>query len=413
LERLEEKQVLSLPGAGTTLGFITSARIAAEVRALPTSQRIATVARRVAISTPSFTNIKLYPVNVVEGQNFNHVLIATFTVKSTGKTVPQLTAGILKPDLARPYVIDQVVALKSTGNGHYAVYLSGTCVAVPPVSKHSQLPLWGSVEVLDVAAARATKDLVELVEFHIADAPLSPFQGNNPIKVAVGLDTGMVDLAGFADPNPLVNFANTKYQVSIDWGDPNDPNNPAPTTFIGKQAQAAGVGYVSGSPEDWEIYSHHTYANPGKFNIVIKVVDDPPDVGGAGKQTVTLHTQAIVAAETTLEMNGPAFVIGGQPLPPPPETYGIAGWIENIPNGATKLDYEVNVDWGDGKSTKFHSLYDEGNYAIVDDHASQYPPPPRGSSSDAHIDYTITITVTGPGIDPKKPLVGKQVVHVY
>jgi hypothetical protein len=351
-----------------------------------------------------------YPVKGVEGRAFNDVLVLTFTVKNAGKTPLHFSAGF-KPG-ETPYLKNETVAVKSTGRGHYGVFLSGTLVAVPPIpGKPSQLPKWpGSQEIEGSAGAgpRAVS-FKQVINFNIADAPLSPFQGNDTIKVATGVDTGMVDLAGFADPNPLVNFANTKYQVSIDWG---DPNNPAPTTFIGKQA--VGVGYVSGSPEDWEIYSHHTYANPGKYNIVIKVVDDPPDVGGAGKQTVTLHAQAVVAAETTLEMNGPAFVIGGQPLPKPPATYGIAGWIENIPKGANIQDYKVTVDWGDGNSTNSPTLYDEGLfYAIVDDHASQYPPPP-GSSSDVHIDYTITITVTaGPGIDPKKPLVGTQKVHVY
>jgi hypothetical protein len=54
------------------------------------------------------------------------------------------------------------------------------------------------------------------------------------------------------------------------------------------------MGYVTGGPEDCEIYSHHVSASPDKYPIVITVVDDPAIVGGFGRQTIKLDATAVV-----------------------------------------------------------------------------------------------------------------------
>jgi hypothetical protein len=409
LERLEEKQLLSL--SGPEVALLRGASVAAHLATFPTNDRVAAAARAVNLSKPQITNLKVYQVNGVEGHAFNHVLVATFAVKNEGTKAIQFVARDRDPrvlDKYLPqYIENESFVVKSRGKGLYDVYVSGTFAAVPPVTTFGniQLPDWDSIQVLTVTASPAISFHSDFI-FQIADVPLVAVGDPMKIDAPAGVDTGMVNLAAFADQNHLVNFANTKYQVTIDWGD-----TQPKTKFIGKQQMS--VGYVSGSPEDWEIYSHHMYTKPGTYPIVIEIVDDPPAVGGAGKQSIALHAQAVVSSSVTLQMNNPAFVVVGKPLPPPPDAVGIAGYLGNIPSGVKISAYKITVNWGDGTpATTSPTLYNVRNagffYGIVDNH-----PYTQGGPEGNPDNYTITITVTGPGIDQSKPLKGTQVVHVF
>jgi len=355
----------------------------------------------------SITNVTTYPIHGVEGHAFNHVLVETFTVKDAGKTALHFSGNFLTD--SEPYVEIQTIVVQSAGKGRYDVYLSGTCVAVPPVSSPSQLPPWIGYLRIGVSSPGNPKtpaiDEFSNITVKIADVPLSQVGSPTTIHATAGNDTGMVDLAAFADQNSLVNFSNTKYQVTINWGDNQT------TTFIGKQQ--TGVGYVSGSADDWEVLSHHVYASPGTKKIVIKVVDDPPAVGGAAKETITLHAQAIVTGpRPTLVMGGTYTDVDytGSPPPGPQGQWAIAQFntLSTVPYTA----YTFSINWGDGPSTPatFYNPLPGEFAAILDNHIYA-----TGGSiaSGTPKYYTITITVTGPGISSAKPLVGTIMEPVF
>ncbi len=356
----------------------------------------------------SITNVTTYSLHGVEGQAFNHVLVETFTVKDAGKTALHFSGGFLSD--SEPYVETQTIVVQSARKGRYDVYLSGTCVAVPPVSVPSQLPPWLADIKIEVSSPGKWKmpaiEQFSSVTVDIADVPLSQVGSPTTIHAMVGVDTGMVNLAAFADPNSLVNFSNTKYQVTIDWGDNQT------TTFIGKQQ--TGVGYVSGSADDWEVLSHQMHASPGTKQIVIKVVDDPPAVGGAGKETITLDSQAIVTGpRPTLVMGGTYTDVDytGSPPPGPQGQWVIAQFntLSTVPYTA----YTFSINWGDGPSTPatFYNPLPGSNFAAILDNHIYATGAPVGSNTPEY--YTITITVTGPGISSAKPLVGTIMEPVY
>jgi len=366
----------------------------------------------------SITNLTTYPIHGVEGQAFNHVLVATFTVKDAGKTAPHLSAGLEAPNLSSPYVVDlQTPVVQSAGKGRYDVYLSGNCVAVPPVSQPSQLPTWAGSVTIEMSVNGNSKPLVSHeidVTFDITDVPLSQMGPSETIHATVGVDTGMVNLAAFADQNSDATFATTKYQVTIMWSDNQT------TTFIGKQQ--TGVGQVSGSGGDWEVLSHHMYATPGTKQIVIKVVDDPPAVGGAGKETITLHAQAIVVTASTLQGVPRMFFLYRTPPPTSPVTHKNGPPTRDAADdlayffgahGEPLSAYTFTVNWGDGVTTPAEVVsLSAGNIypdaAIVANHTYA-----MGGPIGSPIFRTIRVTVTGPGIDPSKPLTSTTTASIF
>jgi len=247
-----------------------------------------------------------------------------------------------------------------------------------------------------------------------AAVPLHAFGSNDTIAATAGVDTGLVDLAGFADSNSQANFYTTKYQVTINWNDPNaTASNPNTVTFIGKQKMT--VGYVTGSADDWEIYAHHLYAKAGSYPIVITVVKDPPAVGGAGKETLTLHATIVVKAlpPPSLVMRSKYLLlsIAGQSPQSSPDAF-MAQFTPVLTEPYTAYTFTVN--WGDGQTSSpafreapGHQPDPGQGILIMDNHVYASGGPPGMPEY-----YTVTVTITGPGIDPKSPLTGTSIAPV-
>ncbi len=122
---------------------------------------------------------------------------------------------------------------------------------------------------------------------------------------------------------------------------------------------------------------------------------------------MVLKYSVVVSPSVTLQMLIPGYEVVGKPLPAPPDAQGEAAQVNGLPLAQFGISaYTITVDWGDGSALDtdptLYALDSEGDgYAIVDDH-----PYLVGGPSGSPDYYTITITVTGPGIDPADPLTG-------
>jgi hypothetical protein len=306
-ERLEAKQLLSLAGTGTTLGLAGGPRAAVQTAAVKTTDHARTVAQKGVPANARITNVKALAVSVTEGQKF-HLRVVTFTVANGGKAPIGFDAMLGYKEgpgnqLGKYFEnLSAVVSPVSVAARSYAFYVSGTCIAVPPVKyvAGQLLPFYG-INASWYAGFSSLKGSQDL-KMAVNDVPLRAIEDNTTITATPGVSTGVIALAGFIDSNPLASFSNTKYQVEINWDDQNAPAtgpNANDVTFIGLQDEAA-KNYICCTPDNWEIYSHHTFSEPGKYDVTITVTDDPDAVGGAGKQTLSLNATVIVSSPPTL-----------------------------------------------------------------------------------------------------------------
>jgi hypothetical protein len=234
-------------------------------------------------------------------------------------------------------------------------------------------------------------------------APKTIFAVGEPITFTVpaGVNTGMIQIGQFADKNDLANLKDTTYNVRVNWGDSNNPKDA--TTFSNNSFPNAGK--IKGFADLWVIESQHVYATPNPYPVTITVQK-------GGGNTITLHATAIVTA-AELQMGSPDFVGQGKPTPWAPGDELATVAIFTPPQGHTYKQYTFTVKWGDPspldtKPTFYqppHSLPGDP-VAIVMDHIYA-----SGGPYGAPKHYTITVTVTGPGL--KKPDTGSTDIAVF
>jgi len=142
------------------------------------------------------------------------------------------------------------------------------------------------------------------------------------INAAVGVDTGLVNVATFSDAKPL--SAAGDFTATINWGDGSSSSGIV-------TAGAAGQFFVSGS---------HTYAQAGGFTITVSIANtvDSRVLVVQGQATVVqrpLTTNAInVAAVTGIAARQVRVASFRDPL-----------------GGTSPGDFAALIDWGDGTSS--------------------------------------------------------------
>ena len=159
------------------------------------------------------------------------------------------------------------------------------------------------------------------------------------------------------------------------------------------------VGQVNGQPEV-QVTATHSYTALNSYPITVTV----HDVGG---QSTVLNGTATVYSPASLQMINPGDVTAGVV---PPGRAQIAYFDGGV--GTTLSDYSFTIDWGDGTwSTTpdfFNTISNAGT--LLDNHDYEN----LGGGGDGLPDRdTITVSVTGPGIDSANPLVVKDTIYVY
>ncbi len=148
---------------------------------------------------------------------------------------------------------------------------------------------------------------------------------------------------------------------------------------------------------------NHTYAMAGNFPIKVTINDK-------GGSSLIAKAMANVASAPTLTMYGVYTTSGDVAGSPPPGSPGL--WVLGefaTPLGQLPSAYTFEVNWGDGRPDTAATFYNPLNplepgeaMDILDNHIYATGGPPGGNPKD----YTITIAITGPGIDPANPVVG-------
>lgn len=392
LESLEGKILLSLPGLETTLGSARGASVVAQP-ALEAGNRASTV----PLSKLKYTSVD-YPLDGVEGKPINSALVASFAIYGDGaKALP--FHGLVSPEDEEEFLDDPTITVRFEGHGRYDVYFTGT-------------PLEEGADELEILMGEGRTYRFDLsIDAYIHEAPLSQVGPNTTFYFVPGVNTGMVELGQFADGNKYANLdfdrpGETDYKVTIDWGD-----NSELDSFESPLTTSAGI--ITGDAKDWIIRADHTYKSSGATSKTYPVVITVEDLDGGA--TVTLHATA-VESEPTLQIIAPVMpsgaVAGQLPWGPVPFAEGL--WVIgqfNPPLNELPSAYTISVDWGDGTISPAH-FYQEPNplmpgdfLEILDDHIYA-----TGGPAGAPQKYTITVTITGPGLD--EPLTGTVTEYV-
>ncbi len=120
-------------------------------------------------------------------------------------------------------------------------------------------------------------------------------------------------------------------------------------------------------------------------------------------------SDGVTSKGTIVLENDTQYVFAGAAPPLPPDWEGQIAYFYGAP-GTTLSNYNFTIAWGDGTSTSSPDFFDElsDSGTLYNDHDYAV-----GGSSDSPIQYTITVSVTGPGIDPANPLIVQDTILVY
>lgn len=330
--------------------------------------------------------VTVLPPAATEGMPLKNVQVATFAA-GTDANASQFSALIDWGDGQQ-----SSGTIQALGPGQFVVLGTHTYDEESPDQKsppgqHFNL----QVQVLGLDLNKPVAGHASLT---VQDAALV-LQGAAPTITSLsGKPLTAVTVATFTDQDPQGTASD--YTATIDWGD----GKTSPGTI----QPIAGNG--SGSPPSFNVLGDHTYSNPGRFAIVVTIKDD----GGA-----TLVVNATVTGSpAVLQMMKSDFLtveIAGQPLPYVPDN---ALFLFTPAGGQIATAYNFDINWGDGTP-------DTTNPPFFNNPA---PFPPMVSIFRSHVYadggpngpfgyplyYTITVTITGPGITT--PLTGTVIQPV-
>jgi uncharacterized protein (TIGR03118 family) len=242
------------------------------------SRTVATTEAIVTAGPPAPVALPAIPIQAVEGQLLNNVVVASFHDNNPFDTAAVFSAQVTWGDAPTPYA---ATVLKTAFND-YDVLASHTYAEETAVG--ASYPV--TVTIGDTAGDNVVINNTATV----ADAPLASIRAPSiPGVVGVPLSVtnfGAPIVATFTDSNPAPDAGDfTAATVVIDWGD-GTPSTPA--TSITQHGSATGYTYF--------VQADHTYAAPGDYQILIII----PDAGGSR----TVATSEAIVKKYTLSAAG-------------------------------------------------------------------------------------------------------------
>ncbi len=224
----------------------------------------------------------------------------------------------------------------------------------------------------------------------VTEPPLTPYAPSGPPKFFGVANVPLISTLNFLDGNLAAKTSD--YTGTVDWGD----GTTAPLT----SSNFVIVGQVNGQPEV-QVTATHAYTALKSYPVTVTV----HDVGG---QSTVLNGTATVNSPAGLQMINPQYAFAGAAPPEPPAWESQIGYFSGAVG--TKLsDYTFTIDWGDGTSSNTPDFFDAITNAgqLLDNHVYAV-----GGVEDP-IQYKITVSVTGPGIDSANPLIANDTIYVY
>jgi hypothetical protein len=258
----------------------------------------------------------------------------------------------------------------------------------------------------------------------VADAPITTATAYAPSPTqSVSFNhTATINLADFIDHNIYENDSLARdYTIQVDWGDPSGViqttgDLAVADTPLNLNFQVQG-GLGEGITGYFNLTGYHTYLQSGTYDVKVTILDNGL-VAYTTSDTVTATSDAMLQGVPEM------FFVYRTPPPSSPVTHPngppTRDAIDDLayftaPTGATSLNgYTITVNYGDGfvdTDPELAMLNIPGftpMVAIVATHTYA-----MGGGIDDPIDKTITVTVTGPGIDPSKPLTSTTTAIIY
>ncbi len=221
----------------------------------------------------------------------------------------------------------------------------------------------------------------------VTELPLTPYAPSGPPAFSGFANVPVITTFDCLDGYSHATISD--YTGTVNWGD----GTTAPLT----SSNFVIIGQVNGQAEV-QVTATHSYTAEKSYPITVTVYD----VGG---QSTVLNGTATVNSPASLQMINPGEVSVG-PVPPTPPDGEIA-YFDGVV-GTTLSDYSFTIDWGDGTWSTTPDFYQPISNAgtLVDNHDYDYV------GGDSPVPYTITVSVTGPGIDPANPLIVKDTIYV-
>jgi hypothetical protein len=220
------------------------------------------------------------------------------------------------------------------------------------------------------------------------ELPLTPYAPAGPPAFSGIANVPVISTLDFLEG--YLRATTSDYTGTVNWGD----GTTAPLT----SSNFVFNGQVNGHLEV-QVTATHSYTALNSYPITVTV----QDVRG---QSTVLNGTATVYSPASLQMINPGTVSAGSVPPAPPQIAYFDGAA-----GTTLSDYSFTIDWGDNRSSTTPDFFNPTSNAgtLLDDH--QYDDL-GGDNDGLPYRYTITVSVTGPGIDPANPLVVKDTIYV-
>jgi len=181
------------------------------------------------------------------------------------------------------------------------------------------------------------------------------------VNAVEGNDTGAITVATCTTPD--LNSQAGDFTAVVSWGD-----------------GTTDTASISGGNGSFTVTDDHTYAEKGSFPVSVTISD------ASGANTTVGSTATVTDAALTLTGG---FQLGDA-MSNPQSMFTVASFTDANPN-ASKSDYTVSINWGDGNITSgaYVQSAGDGVFLIVAPHSYTLPFPQIGPLTE-----TVTVTLT-------------------
>jgi len=305
--------------------------------------------------------------SMTEGNLYGPVVVATFTDADTAATAADFSGTITWGDgssetfnsttstnnPSKPSQVEVILVSISPAGAVFQVMDSGTHVYAEEGTYHVK------VVINDVGGSTATANGTTVT---VADASLTTNALLSPTALAapsspeyIGVSTGSVEVATFTDNNLLENqgtfgASNSAallgdFSGTINWGD----GTTSSFTSANVSVDTANPGLI-GDVSLFDVYSSHTYATAGNYNVTAVVKDKGGSSVAVAGPTVTV-TNAFSSPGSGATASAPATMNAVEG-----NSTGTQVWATFTDDAAAVAgDFSGTIVWGDGTTSNFTS----------------------------------------------------------